>query len=325
MEIGSFIELELPENREWYCQEKNIARLNSGRAGIFHAFRLTGCKSIWLPYYLCPSVREFLKKYNVSVKFYHIDENFTPMDIEQNKGEAVLIVNYFGTVRREVLNAIISKYENVILDNSHSFFSEPVDNCYCVYSCRKFFGVPDGSYVVGKEAEALTDYYEQCHSSDTSAFLLERIEYGCAGKAYQDRMKNESRINNEGVMLMSKLTRTILDGIDYDVAIYKRSGNFNSARDFFGGENRLAVGSRQELCGIPMVYPLLIEKDGLQHALVSRGHYQSSWWSELIGIVPLNGFETMLCRHIVPVTIDQRYGYDDIERVYNIVDRYLSE
>ena len=51
MEIGSFLELQLPKGRELYHQEKDVARLNTGRMAIWHAFRITGCKRIWIPIY----------------------------------------------------------------------------------------------------------------------------------------------------------------------------------------------------------------------------------------------------------------------------------
>ena len=57
MEIGSFLELQLPRSREWYKGDKDIARLNTGRMGIWHAFRVAGCKRIWIPVYQCNSIR----------------------------------------------------------------------------------------------------------------------------------------------------------------------------------------------------------------------------------------------------------------------------
>ena len=44
MEIGSFIELQFYKGKEFYNQDIDIARLNTGRAAIWHAFRMTGCK-----------------------------------------------------------------------------------------------------------------------------------------------------------------------------------------------------------------------------------------------------------------------------------------
>ena len=67
-EIGSFIELEFPIGREWYAGTTDIARLNTGRAAIWHAFRLTEASAIWIPYYQCESVREFLQKKGCKIK-----------------------------------------------------------------------------------------------------------------------------------------------------------------------------------------------------------------------------------------------------------------
>ena len=43
MEIGSFIEMQFEKGKEYYSQKTNIARLNTGRAAIWHAFRVLGC------------------------------------------------------------------------------------------------------------------------------------------------------------------------------------------------------------------------------------------------------------------------------------------
>ena len=82
MEIGSFIELEMPRGREFYSNQKDIARLNSGRAAIFYATQILNCKTVWMPYYQCETVRDFLIKKGLSVKYYHIDEKF---DIIEDK------------------------------------------------------------------------------------------------------------------------------------------------------------------------------------------------------------------------------------------------
>lgn len=58
-EIGSFIELQFPKNCEYYKGNKNIIRLNSVRATIYHAFRVSECNTIWIPYYQCDTVRNF--------------------------------------------------------------------------------------------------------------------------------------------------------------------------------------------------------------------------------------------------------------------------
>ncbi|MEG2720917.1 MAG: hypothetical protein RR914_06280 [Oscillospiraceae bacterium] len=233
MEIGSFLELSFPKNLEYYKGEKNIARLNSGRAAIYHAVRALGCDTVWLPFYQCDTVREFLTKKNIKIKYYHIDKDFNPVDLQKQPSEALLFVNYYGIISNERLAMISKSYTNVIIDNSQGFFMLPLKNAMNVYSARKFVGVPDGAYVIGENAEKYLDEYNQCYSSDTSLFLLQRIEYGCEGKTYKSRSVNENRIDTEDIMKMSALTRTILDGTDYEFIKNKRRENFETAHKLF--------------------------------------------------------------------------------------------
>ena len=318
MEIGSFIELQFPKGREFYSQERNIARLNTGRAAIWHAFRVLGCKAIWLPYYQCDTVREFLKRKDVEIKYYHIDREFNTIDLDPKSDEAVLLVNYYGIMSASRMASLASRYDYSIIDNSQAFFSKPLSNCMNVYSCRKFVGVPDGAYVIGDRAEKYTDEYPQCYSSDTALFLLQRIEYGCEGKAYQSRGLNEHRIDTEDCMRMSMLTRMILDGTDYQEIIDKRKENFRFACGLWNDVNRINPMQYHDDETIPMVYPLVIEDDGLLKRLQDAKHFQGHWWSYLCGEMPENTIEHWLSRYVIPMTIDQRYGVEELEYIHQV-------
>ncbi len=319
MEIGSFLDLQLPKGME-YRNEKNIARLNSGRTAIYHALRLTGCDTIWLPYYQCDTVREFLSRKNKKIKYYHIDSDFNPIDLIPQSDEAVLLVNYYGIMSFERMKSLSNKYSNVIIDNSQGFFLQPIEDCFNVYSARKFVGVPDGAYVVGENADKFTEEYEQGYSSDTALFLLQRVEYGCEGKTYQSRSVNEHRIDTEDIMLMSPLTRKILDGTDYDFIREKRRENFAYAQEIFGGINKINPLKYYDESSVPMVYPLVVEDDGLLKRLLDNKHFQGHWWSYLLDEMDEDTFEYQISRYVIPITIDQRYGKEELDFVRSIVD-----
>ena len=312
MEIGSFIDLQLPADREFFRGNQNIARLNSGRAAIWHAFRLTGCKAIWLPYYQCDTVREFLNRKNCNIKYYHQDEFFVPIDLNPQKDEAVLLVNYYGVMSKKRMESLARKYANPIIDNSQGFFAEPIDWAYNVYSARKFVGVPDGAYVIGKGAERYAEEYPQGYSSDTALFLLQRCEYGCEGKTYQSRMLNEHRIDSEDIMKMSELTRKLLNGTDYDYIQRKRRENFETAHELFREINILDAKRYYDSTCVPMVYPLVVEDDRLLQRLLDAKHFQGHWWSYLLDESAADSFEYWISRYIVPITIDQRYGRKEL-------------
>ncbi len=316
-EIGSFIELEFPNGREYY--RNKAVRLNSGRAAIYHAFRCTHTERVYLPYYQCGTVAEFLNRKNTKVEFYRIDSNFEPILPVNAKNTSVVIVNYFGIMGQARMKRIAEKYNNVIIDNSQAFFAEPIDGCFNVYSARKFVGAPDGAYVIGDGAEEYYNEYEQGYSSDTALFLLQRIEYGCEGKTYENRSKNEERIDGENIKKMSALTKTILDGADYDLIKTKRRRNFNYARILLDSMNKINVGNYIDDNIVPMVYPLLVEDDGLLSRMLDKKHFQGHWWSYLCGIMPNDSFENYVSKYMIPITIDQRYDENDIDYIYSII------
>lgn len=318
MEIGSFIELQFPKGLEYYKGEANIARLNSGRAAIWHAFRVLGCEAIWLPYYQCNSVREFLSRKGVTIKYYHIDQNFNPIDLFPEKNDAVLIVNYFGVMSVKRIQTLAKQFANVIIDNSQAFFSKPIEGCMNVYSARKFVGVPDGAYVIGENANMYVDEYEQCYSSDTALFLLQRIEYGCEGKTYQTRTINEERIDTEDAKRMSMLTRSILDGTDYNYICIKRQENFSVASSLFGTINQFNPSLYYDAGCVPMVYPLVVEDDSLLQKLLDHKHFQGHWWNYLLKEVAKDSFEYWLSRYIIPITIDQRYSKAELRHLREV-------
>lgn len=323
-EIGSFIELEIPKGRELYSGDNGIARLNTGRAAIWHAFRLTEAKAIWIPYYQCESVREFLTKKSVEIKYYHQDNSFTPIDLRPNPDEAVLLVNYYGIMSQERMRNLARQYDNVIVDNCQAFFCQPLPNAFNVYSARKFVGVADGSYVVGSDAERWAKEYPQCYSSDTAAFLMKRIEYGCEGKGYEARTINEERVDTEDIMKMSALTRAMLNGANYEYNKMRRNENFRLACELYSGINRIDPTLYLDDNTVPMVYPLVVEDDNLLGALLAAKHFQGHWWKYITEEVPEDTFEHWLSRYVIPITIDQRYGEAEIRHIHSVVMNALK-
>lgn len=317
MEIGSFIELEFDKGKE-YWKGDNVLRLNTGRAAIWHAFKATKCKGIYIPVYQCHTVTSFLNKHSVEIRYYNINENFEP-DLESiPKDFSILIVNYFGIFSNTEMAARASRFKNVIIDNCPAFFARPINGCQNVYSARKFIGVPDGSYVIGDNITSECDY-AQDFSSDTSAFLLKRIEYGCEGKVYQERESNETRLDSSDALKMSRLTHTILDGVDYKSIKPIRRRNFAIACSLFDCINKIDVRKFYDESCIPMVYPLMTDDERLMPRLISAKHFQGNWWRYILDLNTSNDFEKRLSKYMIPITIDQRYGEEHLNYIKDII------
>lgn len=322
-EIGSFFELEINTGHEYHNEIKYgdgfVARLNSGRAAIYQSIIRYGVKRVYMPRYQCDSVMEILLRNGINIIFYNIDEYFKPQIQSNEKDSAFVIVNYFGIFSREYIHEIAKRYCNTIIDNTQAFFAKPLDNAYNCYSARKWAGVPDGAYLIGESADIGLEKLEQDYSSDTALYLLQRIEYGCEGKAYQNRKINEKRLDDSNVKKMSNLTRRILDGIDISAGVKKRLNNFNCCRRLFDGINQIKIDEFYDDNCVPYVYPLLIEKDGIIEIMHKNKIFQGHWWEYLVDITEEHSFEHKLSKYIIPITIDHRYGEEDMIKQYNVI------
>lgn len=319
MEIGSFIEMAFPNGKEWYADQHDIARLNTGRAAICHAARILECNTVYLPLYQCETVGDFLDRNGYSVKIYRQDELFTPLLTGIEKDACIVLVNYFGIMGSKRMTELTGRFPRVIVDNSQAFFAPPIANAMNVYSARKFIGVPDGAYVIGRNAEQYVAEYDQGYSSDTSLFLLQRIEYGCEGKTYQNRALNEKRIDTEDIKHMSRLTHTILDGTDYEYIVSKRRENFDYASELFKEINGINPQMYYDTYCVPMVYPLYVEDDSLLSRLLEAKHFQGHWWNYILEQAEPYSFEYCMSKYMIPITIDQRYGKQELDYLRGLV------
>jgi len=318
MEIGSFIELDFRQTGEYYKYHQ-MTRLNSGRAGILYSLQLLGLKKIYIPYYQCPSVFLFLEKKEIEIVRYHLDSHLQPQIKENENDSAILIVNYFGLFDTYQLKKIAKKFNNVIIDNSQAFYSKPIENHLNIYSPRKFFGVPDGCYVIGNDADKNENLYQRDISSDTSGFLLKRIESGCSA-VYNERQKNEERIENSDVKRISLLTQSLLSNIDYKKIKIKRNKNFEIAHNLFKSFNLLDIESIIGKNVTPMVYPLLIEQENMVDILKDNKIYTGRWWVHVLKNVSETKIESRLSKFMIPIPIDQRYGEQEINFIQSIIN-----
>jgi hypothetical protein len=299
-------------------EEGNIVRMNAARYAIVAAFRDSKCDKIWVPLYMCQTVFEALKNVGIEFQLYHIDRNGFPLLDEIKENEIILATNYCGIKTNDYYEKIQCKYKKVIFDNTQAFYAEPVlrENVYNVYSPRKFFGVPDGAYLISNHCIDICKY-KQDVSYANAMYLLKAIELG-TDAAYADYMDNEERISQSGPCIMSKLTKHLLSGIDYAAIEKVRNKNFDYLNRVFSDINGW-VGARSE--SSPMVYPLLLQTnaDKIRKSLVENGVYVSQWWKWVIDSDGANEYEKELSRNLLPIPIDQRYTIDDMKELAKVL------
>lgn len=313
---GGFLPLELNPGREWHASWKeNMEAFNTISAGLAWLFREKGLKKIRIPYYYCPSTTAAIKATGVEVEFYHIREDLLPEESLWDREDPVLLVNYFGVLDRELPRTVPEGWKApVILDNAHSFFTPPVmqGNWYNFYSARKFFGVPDGAYLIGVDIQASPREYTK--AAEYFHYLALTYEEG-TNAAYKEKRELD-RWLGEHPGGMSVLAKGILENVDYERVRRVREENFRVFRDRLDSLNRLKI---PRFCPA-YVYPLLIPGGGeLKKRLVEQKIFVPTLWLGEDLLAHGNSFELSMSRDGIFLPVDQRYSVEDMEYMGEVI------
>lgn len=303
-EYGGYIELD--KYRLPMLHDGMIA-LNCGRNCLAYLIEARNIKKLALPYFMCDSVSELCKKYDVTISFYHVDENFMPEEIVLKSDTWLYIMNYYGQLTGRDLSELKAKYERIIVDNAQAYFDEPISDTDTLYTCRKFFGVPDGAFLYTNAVSERE--YPQDESFERMRFLLGRFER-TASEFYDEYSANNHLFANEPVKRMSKLTENLLRGIDYGFVKQRRTDNFRLYHQKLKSCNQLLL---REVEGA-FAYPLLIENGaGVRRALQQKKIYIPTLWPNVLNEVGEDRLEYNFVNNILPLPCDQRYDENDIK------------
>ncbi|CRL65442.1 hypothetical protein [Proteus vulgaris] len=316
-EIGGYFELESLVNKPWY--ENNI-RLNSGRSALLLLIKIYNIKKLLLPYFLCNSVKEYLHKNisNIKINYYYIDSNFLPI-IEEVENSFLYIVNYYGFISNKTIVKYKNKYKNIIVDNTQAFFQPPISNVPTLYSCRKYFGIPDGAYLFCNKA--ISNSFNDTKIKDVLIPLIGRGEE-CASNYYKQHINCEEKIANIPIQSMSKFSENILGAIDYEKIIIKRNTNFSYLHKNLSHINSLEI-LKNTIPDAPFCYPLLIKNsDNLKKHLIKNKIYIPTLWPNVLEECDKSSIEYNYTKNILPIPCDQRYDINDMNIIINMIAKY---
>lgn len=303
-EIGGYLELDtygLP------MYHNSAIALNCGRNCLAYLIETKKIKKIYLPYLLCNSVKEVCKKYNIEINYYHIKADFTPEELDLKEDEWLYVVNYYGQIKRLFLEKMINKYKRVIVDQAQAYFEDPIENGHTLYTCRKFFGVPDGAFLYTDSILKRTLPIDV--SNKRMKFLLGRFEES-ASKYYSEYVANNEFFVNEPIKLMSKLTKNLLHGIDYERVKEKRTMNSAYLHKYLGDVNQLDVSVVDGM----FMYPLLIKNaDAIRNKLIQDTIYIPLLWPNVLKDTNEKSLEYRYAKDILPLPCDQRYSSDEMK------------
>ena len=314
--IGGYFSLELPQREEYH---KDAIRLNTGRNCLEYILRTRGYSKVYIPYYTCDVVLEPFKKLGVPYECYHVNIHLEIRDeIVLKTGEALLYTNYYG-LKQRYTEILAKQYSNsLIVDNTQAFYAKPIFGIDTFYTCRKFFGVPDGAYLY---TDKLLDMeFDQDQSFERMDSLTKRIDISPEA-GYQDFHNISKSLVGQPIKRMSKLTQRMMKGIDYETIAQRRRTNYQMLHEALGKENNVELLMEDD--SVPMVYPYFVSVKGLREKLIENKIFVARYWPSVLECTTSDDIDYQLAFQMQPLPIDQRYGEEDIKYIITTIQNYL--
>ena len=315
-EIGGYFEYEthLASKGEFYS---NLIKVNNCRNALLYIVKSKKIKKLFIPSFLCESISLLCKRYGIDYIEYKISKSFKPLlKIIPEENEYVLVVNYYGQLTNDNIVELKHKYKRIIVDNSQAFFSKPIEGIDTIYSCRKFFGVPDGGYL--STDCLLNETIEQDDSENRLAHIAGRTK-DCASDHYLEYRENEALIASLPLKLMSDTTKNLLCKIDYDYAKSRRDENYSYLNSLLEQYNDLKLKKTPG----PYCYPFYIKNASkLREVLIANKIYVPLLWPYAFSH---GGVDRELSENVVPIPCDQRYSLDEMDYIVKIIKESLDD
>lgn len=319
-EIGGYFELEDYGGGPYH---DDVIALDSARSCLAYLIELREIKRIALPDFICDAVTEVCERAGVTVQTYKVRDGFLPAyDFSLGQEEWLYLVDYYGRLRGEdIATAVDFAHGRVVVDEVQGFFRKPWNVADTIYTCRKYFGVPDGAYLATYDGARLERTLPAGRSAGRMAHLLGRSE-GSGSSYYDEYLAIETEIGARGPEVMSEVTRRLLSGIDYGFVRRRREENYAVLDDLLGEVNLLESVSPVG----PYMYPLLVNDAGdMRRNLAARGVYIPTLWPNVVKQCSSCTLAYRYAKNILPLPVDQRYGETDMGRVAEEVVNLLRK
>lgn len=310
-EIGGYFQLEQYRGKEFY---EDLIALNTARNALVYILKAQNINKVYIPSYLCSSVRKVLERENVLFEYYGVGRDFLPIfDKELQRGECLYLVNYYGALECEQIVELKERYDSMILDNSHAFFQKAIRGIDTIYNCRKFFGVPDGAYLATNvlvREELGVDY-----SYKRMEHILGRYDK-TAQEFYHSFKQVEDSFAELPLMYMSRLTHNLMKGIDYAACIDIRTRNYAEYQKKLGDMN----GLKLNIIRGAYVYPFYTkDAQEIRGEMIANNIYIPTLWPDVAERVCEEDMVREYAQLILPLPCDHRMGTEDVKKVIGFI------
>lgn len=304
-EIGGYFGLEEFTGSAYYPE---AVAVNNARNALLYILKARNVKKLYIPRFLCDTVAKLCQREGYPFEEYSVGRDFLPVfDKTLEEDTWLYVVNYYGQISNDQISQMKQRWGRLIVDNVQAFFQRPVQGVDTVYSCRKFFGVPDGGYAVtdGK----LEEQMPMDVSKDRMKHVLGRFEE-FASDYYMDFQSNDDSFYALELRQMSKLTENILKAVNYEDVRCRRNENYALLETALGKANQLKLTVPDG----PYCYPFYCENGmEIKRALAARKIYVPTLWPNVLE--QGSALEKDYAQNILPLPCDQRYGKEEMDRI----------
>lgn len=253
--------------------EYNIIKLNTARNALRYVINAFDIKELYVPYYICPAIRTAVNKENCKIIYYHIGEDFRPLQKFCNDAY-ILYPNYFG-VCSSIVEELSKQYKNLIVDNAHSYYSQP-KGIASFNSLRKFFPMlRDGSFLYTKKLSNMN-------------IQKDDFKYSPKILTYEELCKNENRLDTEEIKYISDTTLNALPSDDRKTRLEK----------FYYWQKRFNGNIKLNTNDVPFVYPYLAKSTEKANRIVEELNRENitifRYWNNMPDSYPEKNFYTNL-------------------------------
>lgn len=308
--IGGYLELENYQGEHYH---KNAIALNCGRGGLAYLIELRRIKAVWLPDFMCDSVSALFRREKVKIHTYKIGKDFLPIyDFGVADDEWLLVNDYYGQIQKADVDQAC-KYSNgrLIVDETQGFFRQPWKNADTIYSCRKWFGVADGGYLVTCDGRRLQRELVQDESHNRMAHVLGRFERP-SSEFYDRASANNEFFGDQPAKYMSLITENLLRIVDYEEVKERRNRNWKYLEKCLGDTNQMNPLKPD----VPFMYPYLTEDTtGMRSLLAEKKIFVPILWPNVLKECGRDSVAYGYANNIMPLPIDQRYGLYEMDYI----------
>jgi dTDP-4-amino-4,6-dideoxygalactose transaminase len=293
---------------------------------------ILGCKTIWFPSYLCPTMPECAASKNVEVRFFPVDEKLKirrkPDWIAQvKKGDLVVMIDYFGFPSESEIAGEIKSREGWVLEDATQALlaGKRLDFAdFIMVSPRKFTGVPDGGVLIsncGVKFDHVTLHelpLDWCLEALQATMIRRAFDKGYTQeRIWYALFKKKEQSAPVGYYSMSHISRHLLtDIIDFSLIRRKRIENYLF---LLSRLKEWAIFPDLDTDTAPLGFPVRVEnRDAVREKLFSENIYPPVHW-DLENAIPQTFEESIrLSKKIMTLPCDQRYDTEDMERMVTV-------